>query len=202
MTDQDYVYGVFADVDTVQPVVSQLHRAGLQTSEICVLGKKSNQFKIVSGKIEDPTSRQFVWFGIGGAIAGLIAGIAVSLHIPGVNGFQLIVPLMGTIAGGACFPYFMCQLMTFLTSNKPQHWANVFEGTVDAGSVIIMAEPKSAEQRQAAMEILLKYNPVEMIFRKSAWGHSASEQPIPVERDVDLDREFQDERKHRLTAVA
>ncbi len=200
MSDQDYVYGVFADVENVPTVVSQLHQAGLQTSEICVLGKKSEQFTHVSGKIEDPTARQFLWFGVGGGIAGLIAGIAMSLHIPGINGFQVIVPLMGTISGGACFPYFMCQLMTFLTSNKPQHWANVFEGTVEAGSVIVMAEPKSAEQRQAAMEILLKYNPLEMIFRKTAWGHSATEQPLPLVPE--LEHQFQEERERRLTAVA
>ena len=94
MSDQDYIYGVFSSASKVPEMVSQLHRAGLKTSEICVLGNKSEQFDTVAGKIKDPTAKSFVWFGIAGAIGGLIAGIAVSLHIPGVNGFQLIVPLM------------------------------------------------------------------------------------------------------------
>ena len=202
MSDQDYIYGVFADANHVPTVVSQLHNAGLQTSEICVLGNKSEQFTNIAGKIEDPTSKHFIQFGIGGAIAGLIAGIAVSLHIPGVNGFQLIVPLMGTLAGGACFPYFVCQLATFLTSNKPQHWANVFEGSVAAGAVIIMAEPQSAQERKSAMDIFLAFNPTEMIFRRTAWGVTTVEIPASVRATNELAREFESERERRLTAVA
>lgn len=207
MTDQDYVYGVFSNNDNIQTVVSQLHKAGLQTSEICVLGNKSEQFTQLAGQIEDPTSKHFIAFGIGGAIAGLIAGLVVSLHIPGVNGFQLIVPLMGTVAGGACFPYFVCQLGTFLTSNRPQHWANVFEGTVTDGSVIVMAEPQSASERQAAMDIFLQYNPLEVIFRRAAWG-------VPLNSDTrftdlvesapaTIESKFEQEKEdRRLTAVA
>lgn len=207
MTDQDYVYGVFSNNDNVQTVVSQLHKAGLQTSEICVLGNKSEQFSQLAGQIEDPTSKHFIAFGIGGAIAGLIAGLVVSLHIPGVNGFQLIVPLMGTVAGGACFPYFVCQLGTFLTSNRPQHWANVFEGTVVDGSVIVMAEPQSGSERKAVMDIFLQYNPIEVIFRRAAWGvplNAVTESTDLVESAVaTVEHQFEQEKEdRRLTAVA
>ena len=198
MSDQDYIYGVFSDVDNVPNVISQLHNAGLQTSEICVLGNKSEQFDQMAGKIEDPTAKYFIQFGIAGAIAGLIAGIFVSLHIPGVNGFQLIVPLMGTVAGGACFPYFVCQLATFLTSNKPQHWANVFEGTVQAGAVIVMAEPQSPQERNAAMNIFLASNPIEMIFRRAPWGLAG----MDGTDDTALVPDAEVERERRLTAVA
>ncbi|MFN8550656.1 MAG: hypothetical protein U0103_04130 [Candidatus Obscuribacterales bacterium] len=197
-SDQDYIYGVFRDVENVPNVVSQLHKAGLQTSEICVLGNKSEQFATVAGKIEDPTSRHFIQFGIAGAIGGLIAGIFASLHIPGVNGFQLIVPLMGTVAGGACFPYFVCQLACFLTSNKPQHWANVFEGSVQAGEVIVMAEPQSPEERNAAMNIFLASNPIEMIFRRSPWGLAG----MDGTDDTALVSDVEAERERRLIAVA
>ncbi len=199
MSDQDYVYGVFADQSNVAAMVTQMHEAGLRTSEICVLGNKSEQFSQLAGKIEDPTSKHFIAFGVGGAIAGLIAGLVVSLHIPGVNGFQLIVPLMGTVAGGACFPYFICQLATFLTSNRPQHWANVFEGTVTDGSVIVMVEPQSSAQRQSAIDILLEHNAIEMIFRRSPWGVSGTvESTVP-----NLEEEFEQEKEdRRLTAVA
>ena len=197
-SDQDYIYGVFRDVENVPHVVSQLHKAGLQTSEICVLGNKSEQFASMAGKIEDPTSRHFIQFGIAGAIGGLIAGIFASLHIPGVNGFQLIVPLMGTVAGGACFPYFVCQLACFLTSNKPQHWANVFEGSVQAGEVIVMAEPQSPEERNAAMNIFLASNPIEMIFRRSPWGLAG----MDGTDDTALVSDVEAERERRLIAVA
>lgn len=199
MSDQDYVYGVFRDNDHVAAVVQRLHEAGLQTSEICVLGNKSEQFTQLAGKIDDPTARHFIKFGIAGAVAGLIAGLVISLHIPGVNGFQLIVPLMGTVAGGACFPYFVCQMATFLTSNRPQHWANVFEGTVENGSVIVMAEPQSIAERQSAMDILLQYNPIELIFRRSPWGVTAMTEPAIAT----LEEEFEKEKEDRhLTAVA
>lgn len=199
MSDQDYVYGVFRDNDHVATVVKQLHEAGLQTSEICVLGNKSEQFRQLAGKIDDPTAKHFIKFGIAGAVAGLFAGLVISLHIPGVNGFQLIVPLMGTVAGGACFPYFVCQMATFLTSNRPQHWANVFEGTVENGSVIVMAEPQSPEERQSAMDILLQYNPIELIFRRSPWGLTAVPEPVPASLEAQFEKEKED---RHLTAVA
>jgi len=203
MSDQDSVYGVFGEGADIPAVISQLHKAGLQTSQICVLGNGGEQFKNIAGKIEDPSPKYFLAFGIGGAIAGLIAGICVSLHIPGANGFQLIVPLMGTISGGACFPYFTCQLMTFLTSNKPQHWANVFEGTVNAGSIIVMAEPESDRQRQQAITILLDNSPLELTFRRALWGAPVSQIPVAAKSaaaDIEVSADDQAERK--LTAVA
>lgn len=200
MSDQDYIYGVFKDVESVPRIISQLHEAGLQTSEICVLGNKSEQFTNMAGKIEDPTSKHFIQFGIAGAIGGLIAGIFASMHIPGVNGFQLIVPLMGTVAGGACFPYFVCQLATFLTSSKPQHWANVFEGSVQSGSVIVMAEPQSPEERNAAMNIFLAGSPIEMIFRRTPWG--VGHAGMDGMDDTEFVQDVEAERERRLTAVA
>jgi len=197
MSDQDYVYGIFASPESVPAVVSKLHEIGLKTSEICVLGNKTEQFNNIAGKLIDPMAKHFVGFGIGGAIAGLIAGISVSLHIPGVNGFQLIVPLMGTVAGGACFPYFISMLGAFLSSSNPQHWASVFEGEVHAGEVIVMAEPQSSAQRKAAMDILLAFDPLEVIFRKTAFGVSATATSTVVELE---EKEVQPERK--LTAVA
>jgi len=197
MSDQDYVYGIFASPESVPAVVSKLHEIGLQTSEICVLGNKTEQFNNIAGKLIDPMAKHFIGFGIGGAIAGLIAGVCVSLHIPGVNGFQLIVPLMGTIAGGACFPYFISMLGAFLSSSNPQHWASVFEGEVHGGEVIVMAEPQSSAQRKQAMDILLAFDPMEVIFRKTALGVSATATSTIVELE---EKEVQPERK--LTAVA
>jgi hypothetical protein len=198
MSDQDYIYGVFSAANRVPEMVSQLHRAGLKTSEICVLGNRSEQFNTVSGKIKDPTAKSFVWFGIAGAIGGLMAGIAMAMHIPGVNGFQLIVPLMGAVSGGACFPYVIIQLGMFLMANNPQHWAHVFEGSVEDGAVIIMAEPQSSEQRRSAMDILLAHNPSEMIFRKTQWGVSATQVSEKTSSALSADAE----REERLTAVA
>ncbi|MBS1989814.1 MAG: hypothetical protein JSS83_04805 [Cyanobacteria bacterium SZAS LIN-3] len=197
MSDQDYVYGIFASPESVPTVVSKLHEIGLKTGEICVLGNKTKQFDNIAGKLIDPMAKHFIGFGIGGAVAGLIAGICVSLHIPGINGFQLIVPLMGTLAGGACFPYFMTLLGAFLSSSNPQHWASVFEGEVHAGEVIVMAEPQSSAQRKEAMDILLAFDPVEVIFRKTALGVSATTTSTTI---VDRDQEQPTERK--LTAVA
>jgi len=201
MSDQDYIYGVFAETEHVAAAVTRLHEAGLKTSEICVLVDDAEQFQLISGKIEDPTAKYFMWFGVAGAIAGLIAGIFVSLHIPGINGFQLIVPLMGTVSGGACFPYVICQLSTFLTSNKPQHWAHVFAGSVKGGQVIVMAEPQSFEQRTAAMNILLEYNPSDLIVRKAQWGVSVTSTPVPA-REAATQSDHSNEKERRLTAVA
>lgn len=195
MSDQDYVYAVFRDSDKAATVVADLHQAGLETSEICVLGNKTDQFRQVAGKIDDPTGKYFIGFGIGGGLGGLIAGIAMSLHIPGAFGYQIIVPLMATIAGASVFPYFMCLVGAFLTSNKPQHWANVFEGHVEDGAIIIMAEPQSPQERKSVMDIFLSQNPVEVIFRRQPWGLTAVAEPIaPATKHETPER--------RLTAVA
>lgn len=199
MSDQDYVYGIFASPESVPTVVSKLHEIGLKTGEICVLGNRTEQFDNIAGKLIDPMAKHFIGFGIGGAVAGLIAGICVSLHIPGINGFQLIVPLMGTLAGGACFPYFMTLLGAFLSSSNPQHWASVFEGEVHAGEVIVMAEPQSSAQRKEAMDILLAFDPVEVIFRKTALGVSATATSTTI---VDRDQEQEQPTERKLTAVA
>jgi hypothetical protein len=196
MSDQDYVYAVFRDTDKAATVVADLHQAGLETSEICVLGNKSDQFRQVAGKIDDPTGKYFILFGIAGGMAGLIAGIAASLHIPGAYGFQVIIPLMATISGASVFPYFACLLGAFLTSNKPQHWASVFEGHVADGSIIIMAEPQSPDERKSVMDIFISYNPVEVIFRRQPWGLTAVTEQVtePVTK--------QEAPERRLTAVA
>ena len=195
MSDQDYIYGVFDDTEHVAAAVTKLHQAGLKTSEICVLVDDAEQFQLLSGKIEDPTARYFMWFGVAGAIAGLIAGIFISLHIPGVNGFQLIVPLMGVVAGGSCFPYVVCQLSCFLTSSRPQHWAHVFAGSVKGGQAILMVEPQTTAQRNDAMNILLEYNPSDLIVRKAQWGISKTATQVPA-------REAAKDKERRLTAVA
>jgi hypothetical protein len=196
MSDQEYVYAVFRDSDKTATVVSDLHRAGLATSEICVLGNKSDQFKQLAGRIDDPTGRYFIMFGIAGGLAGLIAGVAASLHIPGAYGFQVIIPLMATIAGASVFPYFACLVGAFLTANKPQHWASVFEGHVADGSIIVMAEPQSPLELTKTIEIFMGANPVEMIFRRKPWGISETTETVHREEGASETKE------RRLTAVA
>ena len=90
------------------------------------------------------------------------------------------------------------QLAMFLMANNPQHWANVFEGTVEGGAVIIMAEPQSSEQRRLAMDILMTHNPSEMIFRKTQWGVSATQ----VSEKSSTSQTVEPECEERLTAVA
>ena len=95
MSDQDYVYAVFRDTEKTVSVVESLNRAGMPSSQICVLGNKSEQFNQLAGRIDDPTGRYFIMFGLGGGIAGLLAGVSMALHIPGAYGFQIIVPPHG-----------------------------------------------------------------------------------------------------------
>ena len=196
MSDQDFVYGVFKGSDKAFLVVSELHKAGLKTSEIAVLGNKTEQFRYLSGKIEDQTLKHFAEFGMGGCILGLIAGIAGAPHIPFGQSFQIIVPFMATISGGAAFAYFGCWMGAFLHANQPQHWASAFEGTVEGGDIIILAEPQNRAQRSKTIEILHSHNPSELIFRRKPWGQLAS---TMVEPATEGSKEPED---RKLTAVA
>jgi hypothetical protein len=203
MSDQDYVYAVFRDSDKTVSVVESLNKAGMPSSQICVLGNKSEQFNQLAGRIDDPTGRYFIMFGLGGGIAGLLAGVSMALHIPGAYGFQIIVPLMATIAGASVFPYFCSLIGAFLVANKPQHWASVFEGQVVDGSIIVMAEPQNELQRVSAMEIFMDAKPIEMIFRRKPWGVSAEMQPeVQVQVQIEPAKETAKDKERRLTAVA
>ena len=166
MSDQDIVYGVFRNSDEAVLAVAELHKAGLQTSEICVVANQGESFKYLSGAVQDPNAGYFVNFGIGGCIAGLCAGIAAAPTIPYVVSFQILTPLMAAISGGIVFAYFGCFMCAFLHANKPHHWANVFEGTVESGSVIVLAEPDSAQQKKSVIEILNALDPIELVVRR------------------------------------
>jgi hypothetical protein len=170
MIDQDFVYGVFADYETAETVVAELHQSGLKTSDICVVGNKTEQFNYVSARIQDPTAKYFFRFGIGGCLVGAWAGIAGAPTIPYIVSFQILVPLMAAISGGVVFAYFGCWMCAFLYANKPHHWANAFEGTVESGNVIVLAEPSTVEQRHSALSILSAHEPLEMIVRRKAAG--------------------------------
>lgn len=169
MSGQDFVYGVFKRSDSALQVVSELHAAGLTKSDIAIVSSKKDELRYLSAELQDPTMKYFMWFGICGCIVGAFAGVMGSTHIPyTTQTFQILVPLMASISGGIVFAYFGCFMCAFLIANKPNHWANVFEGTVEDGELIIAAEPANAEQRNAAVEILNKHNPVELIVRKKA----------------------------------
>src|SRR3978361_1186435 len=126
MSDQDFVYGVFKKSQVALEVVSELHQAGLATSDICVVGTPDDEFKYVSAKIDDPTAKYFIRFGIGGCIAGLIAGILGAPQLPVASTVQILAPLMGAISGGIVLAYFGVFMCAFLYANKPHHWSNVF----------------------------------------------------------------------------
>ncbi|MBY0357259.1 MAG: hypothetical protein K2W82_04590 [Candidatus Obscuribacterales bacterium] len=168
MSDQNFVYAVFRNNLRVLDVVGGLHTAGFTTAQIGVLGAKGKQFKYLSGKVEDPSAKNFIRFGIAGCFGGLCAGISALRLVPEVVTFQILTPLMAAISGGAIFAYFGCYMSVFLNSTKPQHWANIFEGTVEAGSIIIVAECNSRDEMRTAMAVMDAENPVELIAREKA----------------------------------
>lgn len=169
MSGQDFIYGVFKRSDVALHVVADLHGAGLTKSDICVLGSGEGEFKYVSAQLKDPTVKYFVMSGLIGCVLGLFAGVmgAPRIHYD-MPMFQILTPLMGAISGGIVLAYFGMFMGAFLNANQPQHWANVFEGTVQDGEVIVAVEPTNNEQRKLAMEIIDRSHPVELIVRKKS----------------------------------
>jgi len=165
MSDRNFVYGVFRQIDKAIPVVDKLHQAGFCTEQIGILGTKSKKFQYVSARLEDPAARNFLLWGAFGCIGGLCAGIAGSPHIPNLP-FQILSPLMAAISAGVVMAYFGSFMGVFLNSSKPQHWANVFQGTIEVGSVLVLAQCDSREQMRTAMEIIETEEPVELVVRE------------------------------------
>jgi hypothetical protein len=182
---QDFIYGVFNDYATAEKVIAELHQVGLDTPEICVVGKSSEEFKYVSGRLKDPTAKYFMRFGVAGCIAGLWAGISGAPHIPYTVSFQILIPMMAAVSGGVVLAYFGALMGMFLSANNPHYWASVFEGTVENGNVIVLAEASTREQRGTVMSILDAHDPVELILRRNSAGRigpSVSAAPIKIEK--------------------
>ncbi|MBX9720969.1 MAG: hypothetical protein K2X81_06225 [Candidatus Obscuribacterales bacterium] len=166
MSDQNFVYGVFAHKEKAFEVLGKLHEAGFATAELGVLAMR-NDYKYVSGRVDDPSARNFTVWGTLGCLGGLWAGISGSPHIPYLP-FQIITPLMAAISGGAVMAYFGSFMGVFLNSGKPQHWANVFEGSINEGSVIVLAECSSRSMMRTAMETIEAEEPSELILREKS----------------------------------
>ena len=186
MSDQNFVYGVFAENERALVAVRKLHEAGFITAQLGVLGKKGKEFKYVSGRVDDPAERNYLRWGTFGCIAGLIAGVVGSPHIPNLP-FQIMTPLMAAMSGGVVISYFGSFMGSFLHSGKPQHWANTFEGTISEGAVIVLAECSSRDQMKDAIAVLNSEDPIELIARqKTEFGTfvqaEAPKPATPIER--------------------
>lgn len=197
MAHPDYVYGVFQQSTTATRVVEDLHKAGFKSADLSVVGTDCDEFKHQSAKIKTPMAKYFVRYGIFGAIAGLLGGLYLDSTIPYAVSYQVMTMLMGAVSGGIVMAYIGVFLCAFFHANEPQYYANIFEGDVEEGGVVVLAEANSPEERRRAWEIMEAHDPLEVITRRAVYGNIIGD--VKVE---DINELRGEELKPTLSAVA
>jgi hypothetical protein len=171
MSQEYFVYGAFEDNGAAAQLVEKLHDAGFAKPSISVVGQENSpEFKHVAARITNRAHRFFIASGIAGAVGGLTAAIMYQPAIPYSVSFQLIVPVMAMVAGAILLGYFGMYIGMFLHANQPNYYANVFEGQVTNGAVIVCVEVNSKLQRALAAEMVSMLDPIELVIRSSSLG--------------------------------
>lgn len=170
MAQPDYVYGVFDNSMSTGQLLEDLHKAGFKSADLSVVGTDCPEFRTLSAKIKTPVARYFVQYGIVGALGGMWAGTVLAPQISTPGFFQILTTLMGAVSGSIVMAYWGLWIGAFLHANEPQYYANVFEGEVKDGIIVVLAEANSREERRKAMEIMDEYNAVEITMRLADLG--------------------------------
>ena len=170
MSQPDYVYGIFDNNGSAGQVLEDLHKAGFKSADLSVVGKDCPEFRNASARIKTPMARYFVRYGIAGALGGLWAGTALAPHVPTPGFFQILTTLMAAVSGGIVMAYWGTWIGAFLHANEPQYYANVFEGEIENGEIVVLAEVNSREERRAAWEIMDNHDALEIITRQADLG--------------------------------
>lgn len=201
MSQPDYVYGVFSTNAITGQVIENLHKAGFKAADLSVVGRDCEEFHNVSAKIKTPMARYFVKYGIVGALGGLWAGTMLAPEVNSPGFFQIIVTVMAAVAGGIVLAYWGTYMCAFLHANEPQYYANVFEGEIHNGDIVVLAEVNSKEERLAAWQIMNEFDANEIITRKADLGQIIG---LEIEHKANEVKgsEEQDEHRPQLVAVA
>jgi hypothetical protein len=171
MSQEYFVYGVFEDNGAASELVQKLHDAGFAKPSISVVGQENSpEFKHVAARITNRAHRFLIASGIAGAIGGLTAAIMYQPSIPYSVSFQLIVPVMAMVAGAVLLGFTGMWIGMFLHANQPNYYANVFEGQVTNGAVVVCVEVNSQLQRALAAEMVSLLDPIELVIRSSTLG--------------------------------
>ena len=170
MSQPAYVFGIFENTDCTGQILEDLHKAGFKSADLSVVGKDCREFHNQSAKIKSPMAKYFVRYGIVGALGGLWAGVTMAPQLPYPGFFQIITTVMAAVSGAVILAYFGIWIGAFLHANEPQYYANVFEGEIENGQVVVLAETSSKEERRAAWEIMDSYDAVEIITRQADLG--------------------------------
>jgi hypothetical protein len=197
MSHPDYVYGVFAEPTTARKVIEDLHKAGFTSADLSVVGTDCDEFKHHSAKIKTPMAKYFVRYGLLGSFLGFLGGLYLDSTIPYAVSYQVMTMLMGAVSGGIVMAYIGVFLCAFFHANEPQYYANVFEGSIEEGGAVVLAEANTQEERRTAWEIMESHEPLEVITRRAVFGNIIGDvklEPVLESRGEEL--------KPTLSAVA
>lgn len=172
------VVGLYDDIHSAQQVVQALLNSGFSHDEVSLLlsdakGDYGQTLEVNRDKGEDAAAGIGTGVGIGaglGGLAGLLLGLGL-LTIPGIGPVVAAGPLAAALTGagiGAAVGGIGGALASMGVSD--QDAASYAEGIRRGGTLVTVASPD--EKVQLAVDILDRYNPVDITERSEEWQAS------------------------------
>jgi hypothetical protein len=167
MSERDFIYGVFSEAEQGAAVVADLHASGIAESDINFITSNDKQSKTVSARLTNPTKKFMVAFGVIGTIGGMIAGALMAPALPGEGSFQVVTTLMAAVSCGLVVGYVGSITAAILYANQPQYYANIYEGVLPRGKVVVSLEAEGNEQIETAFKLMSSHDALEIIMQRA-----------------------------------
>ncbi len=166
MRSLNFVYGAFRNEDQFLLAFGAMKAAGLK--DLKVVRNTAESITYSSAIINNPVHK---WFRVGGAAGAVIGGLAGALAsplIPASNVFQVLTTMMAGVSGAVMCAYFGGWVVGFLYGVDPWLQSEVFEGTIENGSLILGVEVDSQASKMAAIQALTTNGAIELIVRDAS----------------------------------
>ncbi len=161
-----FLYAVFRNATDFSNALADLKRNGM---EDVVVMKNTADSSYRSAVVQNNLKSQFVKFGAVGAVVGGLAGAVASPTVPFQTNYQLITPMMSMVSGAILCAYFAVWICGFLNwVDRPILEHEVFEGSIESGSMLLGVTTEDAQQRHIAIKCFDDNSAVELIVRASA----------------------------------
>lgn len=151
------VIGIIDTTSRAEAIVSELERAGFQTSDISVLfPDKSGTRDFAHEKNTKAPEGAIAGASTGGVVGGalgLLAGIG-ALAIPGLGPFIAAGPLMAALSGAAAVATVGGIAGALIGVGIPELEAKRYEGKIRGGNILIAVHVENGDAQKRAEQVL------------------------------------------------
>jgi len=169
------IVGLFDNFSDAQSVVSELERIGIDRNNISLVANKDRAGVSTTGDsgggsdAGDVAGGAVTGAAVGG-VAGLVAGLAM-LAIPGVGPVLAMGPIGTALAGAGVGAAAGGLIGALTTAGVPEEEAGYYVEGVRRGGTLVTVSARD-EQADQAMDIMNRYNPVDIEERSQQWRSS------------------------------